>query len=201
MDLFAAVQPLVRPMETYQDMYGEDDPEELTLMQMKDRELAERIAGVLQDLYGLEVNLTEPREDEGLDEWVGMTDDLHELRRIAAAVHGKTEEDYQEGRVQAGFQFNHLINHDDEEGFYLPVDFMQAFAIEEISIGSAVALLNELGALEPVLAAQFPVDMNLALATPDDAEKPDLAGPVSVWLSLRRLCRSAIELDLPIRFG
>jgi hypothetical protein len=201
MDLFAIVQPLVQPLSAYQDMYGEDDPEELALMQLQDRDLAERITGVLQDLYGLETALAEPREGEGLNEWVGTVADLHTLRSIAAAVHGKTEEDYQGGAVPPGFQFNHLINHADEDGFYLPVDFMQAFVLEEVSLGSAVGLLKELEALEPVLIAQYPADMAVAAKTPDDEERPDLTGPVGVWLSLGRLCRSAIALDMPVRFG
>ncbi|HWH70915.1 MAG TPA: hypothetical protein VNT26_16115, partial [Candidatus Sulfotelmatobacter sp.] len=157
-------------------------------------------AGVLQDLYGIETDLAEPRTEEGLDEQVGTLEGLHELRQIAAAVHGKTPDDYYEGRVPPGFQFNHLINHDDEDGYYVPVDFMQAFFVEEISVGSAVALLRELNALEPALAEAFPATVSAARAAGDE-ESPGLDGPVAVWHNLRRFCRSAIELGLPLRFG
>lgn len=201
MDVFGTVEPLVRSREHYQMMYGEDDPEELAILQVQDREAAEQIDSVLWDLYGLETALANPREEEGLDEWIGTVDDLVRLKGIAAALYGKTVDDYQEGRVPAGFQFNHLINHAETDGYYLPVEFLQAFVIEETSIGSAVVLLQELDALEPVLAEQFPAEMATALATPDDTERPDLPGPIGAWHALRRLCRSAVALNLPVRLG
>lgn len=201
MELFAMVQPLVRTRQTYQDMYGDEDPEELERMEQQDRDLAERIDGVLYDLYGLQTNLAEARDGEGLDEYVGGIDELHELRAIAASINDKTEDDYHEGNVAPGFPFNHLINHADDEGFYLPVDFLQAFVMEEISIGSAVALLRELEALEPVLADRYPDQVALALTTPDDEERAPIEGPVGVWHSLRRLCRSAIALNMPVQLG
>lgn len=201
MDVFGTVEPLVRSADQYQMMYGEDDPEELAILQLQDREAAQQIESVLWDLYGLETGLAQPREEEGLDEWIGSVDDLLRLKEIAAGLHGKTVDDYQEGRVPAGFQFNHLINHAETDGYYLPVDFLQAFVIEETSVGSAVGLLQELNALEPVLAQQFPQQVALALSTPDDMERPDLPGPVGVWHSLSRLCRSAVALNLPLRLG
>jgi len=199
MELYAIVQPMVFTTEVYQDTTGEDDPEELALLQLADKEAAARIAGVLQDLYGIETSLAEPRGEEGLDEQVGTLEGLHELRQIAAAVHGKTPDDYYEGRVPAGFQFNHLINHDDEAGYYVPADFMQSFFVEEVSVGSAVALLRELEALQPVLTEMFPDQMSAGLD--DDAEPEDWEGPVVVWRSLRRFCQSAVELNLPFHFG
>jgi len=207
MELYAIVQPLVFTTDVYRDTSGEDDPEELALLQLEDKERATRIAGVLQELYDIESNLAEPRADEGLDEQIGTVEGLHQLRAIAAAVHGKTPDDYYEMRVMAGFEFNHLINHDDEAGYYIPVDFMQPFFLQEtpdddsayISVGSATALLRELDALEPVLRAQVPAEM--AALPPDGEELTSLEGPVPVWHALRRFCRSAIELDLPFHFG
>lgn len=201
MKILGAVQPLVLTKETYRTNYGEEDPEELTLMQETDRELAQQIAGALQDLFLLETNLAEPREGEGLSEEIGSMEDLEELRSIAAALHGKTPDDYQYGRVPPGFQFNHLINHSGDEGFYLPADFPQAFFLDEIAIGSAAALLRELEALEPVLAERFPAEMAQAKATPDDAPRAEISGPVGVWHSLGRLCRSALAMDMPIQLG
>ncbi|HYF92600.1 MAG TPA: hypothetical protein VD969_10135 [Symbiobacteriaceae bacterium] len=200
MELYAIVQPMVFTADRYRDTTGEDDPEELTLLQLADKEQAGKVAGVLNDLYGIESDLADPRDDEGLDEQVGTLEGLHELRRMAAAVHGKTPDDYYEGRVPPGFPFNHLINHDDADGYYLPADFLHAFFIEETSIGSAVALLRELDALESVLASAFPDQVRAALAA-GNGDSAGLDGPVAVWHNLRRFCRSAIDLDLPFRFG
>ncbi len=201
MELFAAVQPLVLTHDGYRMVYGEDDPEELALLQMQDRELASRIDGALRDLFFLETHFSQPRDDEGLAEEVGTVEDLHELRRIAAALHGLTPQDYQEGNVAPGFPFNHLINHADTDGYYLPVEFPQAFFLEEVSIGSAAALLQELEALHEPLAQRFQRDVARALATPDDQPRAPITGPAGVWHSLQRLCRSAMALNLPLHLG
>jgi hypothetical protein len=201
MELYAAVQPFVLTKEAYAMLYGEDDPEELAIMQLKDKELAQQINSVMNDLYLLDGDLAQPREGEGLSEEVGTAEALHELRQIAAALQDKTPDDYYEGRVPAGFLYNHLINHSDTDGYYLPVDFPQAFFLEEISIGSATALLQELDSLEIVLASQYPGEVALALSTPEEDDRAPIEGPVGVWHSLRRLCRSSLELDLPIHFG
>jgi hypothetical protein len=201
MEIYGAVQPLVLTHEGYSLVYGEDDPEELAILQLQDKELAERVAGVLRDLYFMETNLAEPREGEGLSEEIGDALDLQALRQLAAALHDKTPDDYQSGGVPVGFPFNHLINHAEADGYYLPVDFPQAFFLEELSIGSAVALLRELDSLEPALASQFTGEVAAALSNPDEEERAPIAGPVGVWHSLRRLCRSAIEMGLPLQLG
>jgi|GEM_PF-2369489 len=201
MEIYGTVLPMVMTREGYAFRYGDDDPGELDILQAQDEGLARHIAEVLEDLYFLQTTLTLPRDEEGLEELVGTEEELHALRVIAAELHGRTPEEYQEGRVPAGFQFNHLINHADTDGYYLPVDFPQAFFLDEISIGSAVALLAELQALEPVLAERFPADVALARATSDDDERAEISGPVGVWHSLCRLCRSAVALDMPIIFG
>ncbi|MGE5673251.1 MAG: hypothetical protein ACM3XM_05140 [Mycobacterium leprae] len=201
MELSAAVQPLVYTPEMYAATSGEEDPEELDLMQLVDRVKAQKIADVLRDLYGLEVDLAEPREEDGEYAEVGDTDELELLRQIAAAVQGHTVDDYYEGRVAPGFVYNHLINHANTDGYYLPVDFPQAFFIDEVSVGSAVRLQAELAALEPALASRYPNQVALVAATPED-EEPDLpGGPVRVWAALSRLTRSALQLNLPIHFG
>lgn len=201
MELFAAVQPLVMTRESYSLVFGEDDPEEILLMQLQDRELAQQISQVLHDLYFMEADFSEPSEAEGLAEEVGTTEELHELRRIAAAVNGKTPDQYHEGEVPPGYPFNHLINHSDSDGYYLPVPFAQAFFLEETSIGSSVVLLEELDALQAPLLALFPEQMQQAIATADHQERAPIGGPVGVWHSLRRLCRSSVELNLPLQFG
>jgi len=200
MEVFGVVRPLVLTAELYADISGETDPEELALMQVQDRGVAEEVADVLSDLYAIDTTLTVPRADEGLDEPIGTVADIRELRRIAAAIHGKTEDDYQEGRVAAGFAFNHLINHAEDSGYYVPVDFLQSFVVGDSSVGSAVALLRELEMLDLVLAEMFPQEYNLATNTPIE-EYLELPGPVGVWRALRRLCQSAIDLDLPVQLG
>jgi len=202
MELYAAVQPMVLTPEGYEMLYGEDDPEEVSLLQLQDKEVAATISGVLFDLYGLKTNLADPAEGEGLAGEIGTVEALQELKRLAAESLGKTVDDYQEGRVPAGYLFNHLINHADDSGYYLPVDFMQSFIVlDEISIGSAVALLRELDALQTVLEATYPDEMEAALAHDDEEELPEIAGPVGVWAALRLLCRSAIETGMPIHLG
>lgn len=201
MELYAAVQPLVLTLDEYQLIYGEDDPEELTLMQLQDKEFATQITSVLSDLYYLETDFDQPKEGEGLSEEVGTLEALQTLREIAAASQEKNIDDYQEGRVPAGFPYNHLINHSDTSGYYVPVEFPQAFFLEETSIGSSATLLQELDTLEPLLAAQFPNEYALAITVADDREHGPLGGPVGVWLSLRRLCRSSLESGMPIHFG
>ncbi len=201
MDLYAAVQPLVLTIDEYQITYGEDDPEELNLMQLQDKEFAQQITSVLNDLYYLETDFDQPKEGEGLSEEVGSLDAIQALREIAASSQEKSIDDYHEGRVPAGFLYNHLINHSDNSGYYVPVDFLQAFFLEETSIGSSVTLLQELDQLEPLLATQFPNEYAEAITVADDRERGPLGGPVGVWLSLRRLCRSSIELGMPIHFG
>jgi hypothetical protein len=201
MELYAAVQPLVMTIQGYQDAYGEDDPEELALMQIQDKEVAVQINDVLKDLYDLETNYAEPQDGEGVAEEIGLQEELHELRQIAAAFQGRTTDDYYEGRAQAGMRFNHLINHSDTDGYYVPVEFMQAFFVEETSIGSSVSLLAELDVLGPVLGDLYPEEVAKALLTSDEEERAPLTGPVGIWHSLSRLCRSSIELDMPIHFG
>lgn len=201
MEIYAAVGPLVLTLEGYNLTYGEDDPEELALMQIEDKAIATEIDEVLHDLYFLETHLAEPRDDDGLAEEVGTLEDLQALREIAAELQGHTVDDYQEGRVKAGLLFNHLINHAGNSGYYLPYDFPQAFVLGELSLGSAVALQQELEALQMALTERYPAEISIALATPDEEPRTDLTGPVGVWHSLSRLCRSAIALAQPIHLS
>lgn len=202
--LFAAVEPLVWTQEVYRQVYGEDDPEELDLMMLEDMEQARAIGEALRDLFLLDVDLTRPRAEAGPQEEVGPVADLHALRAIAAEAAGLTPDDYYEGRAPAGGRFQHLINHDDSGGLYLPADFLQPFWLGDeeegedppVSVGSAPALLRELGELRVPLYSRFPAEM---AAAEGGEEVP--AGPVRVWQVLTRLCRAAVDLDLPLVFG
>lgn len=201
MELLGSVQSMVLTIDQYQQVYGEDDPEELNLLQLEDKELARRIAGAVNDLYFMDAAFDQPSDEEGLSEEIGTVEDFRLLRTLAAESMGKSVDDYHEGRVPPGFLYNHLINHEEDSGYYLPVDFMQAFVLEDISLGSSVALLKELEALEPLLAGLHRDLVSQALQAPDDQPRPPIPGPVGVWHALCRLCRSSIQTGLPIHLG
>jgi hypothetical protein len=205
MEIYASVAPLVTDPEERAFILGEEDPELLAEMTAQEEEIARSIDAILHDLYYLETDFVRPRSGEGVSEMIGTLEDLLALKEFAAAQEGYTPADYLEGRVQAGHRYNHLINHDECSGYYVPVEFMQAFAFEseegEISVGSSVALLAELEALIAPLKERFPAEMALALATGDEGERAPLTGPVGAWHALIRLCRSSVETDLPIHIG
>lgn len=201
--IVGVVTPLVWTVGAYRDAYGIDDPEELDLLQIEDVERARRIEAALMDLYGLDLDLTGPREQEGPEEEIGTPADLRQLRELAARAAGHTLDAYYEGEVPAGHLYQHLINHDDNSGYYLPVEFPQPFWLggeedgtEAISVGSAVALRRELEALRPVLQEQFLGEMAAALA----GNVPP-SGPVRVWAALLQLTAASLEMDLPVLLG
>jgi hypothetical protein len=205
MEIFASVAPLVTDPAERAFLLGEDDPELLAELTAQETALATSIDTILHDLYFLETDFAAPRTGEGASELLGTLEEVLELKRFAAAQEGFTPDDYLEGRVKAGHRYNHLINHDETSGYYVPVDFMQAFAFEseegDVSVGSSVALLAELEALAGPLKEAFPAEMALANATGDDGERAPLTGVVGVWHALTRLCRSSIETGLPIQIG
>lgn len=205
MEIFASVAPLVTDPAERAFLLGEDDPELLAELTSQETALATSIDTILHDLYFLETDFATFKTGEGASELLGTIDEVLELKRFAAAQEGFTPDDYLEGRVKAGHRYNHLINHDESSGYYVPVEFMQAFAFEseegDVSVGSSVALLAELEALEGPLKETFPAEMALALATDDEGERAPLTGPVGVWHALIRLCRSSVETGLPIQIG
>lgn len=205
MEIFASVAPLVTDPAERAFLLGDDDPELLGELTTQEIALATSIDTILHDLYFLETDFATFKTGEGASELLGTVDEVLALKRFAAAQEGFTPEDYLEGRVKAGHRYNHLINHDESSGYYVPVDYMQAFAFEgedgDISVGSSVALLAELEALEAPLKEAHPAEMALALATDDEGERAPLTGPVGVWHALIRLCRSSIETGLPIQIG
>lgn len=205
MEIFASVAPLVTDPAERAFLLGDDDPEFLAELNRQETALASSIDTILHDLYFLETEFATFKTGEGASELLGTIDEVLELKRFAAALEGFTPDDYLEGRVKAGHRYNHLINHDEASGYYVPVDFMQAFAFEseegDVSVGSSVALLAEMEALEGPLKEAFPAEMALALATDDEGERAPLTGPVGVWHALIRLCRSSVETGLPIQIG
>lgn len=198
--LYAAVQPLVWTREAYSRLYDEDDPEEIALLQSNDLDRARAIGEVLRDLFMVdEYDPAEPRFEFGPEDEIGTIAAFRVLRDLAAGAAGYTVDDYHEGRVPAGDPFQHLINHSEDEGFYLPVDFVQPFWVDEVSVGSAVGLLRDLEGLRPILAAHHPVELAQAEA---GAELDTLTGgPVWVWWGLARMCRAALDMRLPVALG
>ena len=139
----------------------------------------------MQDLLreeGVEVDLM---SQPGTEVWEGGIEsfyDLYQLRRLAA--HGEKghditgilgeappeEEDVDELLAdiwddEAPTRFAHLIKHQGDGGYYLPVDFAEPIWVESdmeeeqsgfeedtaVSFGSSVALLRELSELEALL--------------------------------------------------
>jgi len=207
MTLYAVVQPMVRTLDGYKAAYGEDDPEELRLMQIKDRALADTIIEVLRDLFDLEYDeLSEPSEGEGIQFDLGPVHWIHQLRELAAAVEGKTVDEFHDGRAGVGVRMNHLINHD-EGGLYVPAKFPQAFFVDTVAVGSAPMLLTELEALTAALAERWPPAMararTLAENGADLPEEPPrgLRGPVWTWLTLTVLCRAAVARRQAVHLG
>lgn len=200
MFITAAVTPLVLSLEGYTDRFGEDDPEELTLMQVSDRERAQAMSEVLQDLFFLEYDAATPRDEEGLALEFPLVA-LQQLQEIAAAAEGYTVEEIQSGKAPLGVRYTQLINTNPEYGVYLPVAFEQSFFVEEMGVGSAIILAHDLDSLAPHLAARWP---ELVAEAPEwDVESldPEEMGPVHVWQCLRVLCQNAGELNLPVQLG
>ncbi len=166
-------------------------PDEDRAMYEEEKSWVEDVQDLLRD-EGIDVNLTSA---PGTEEWVGGIDafaDLYNLRRFAAhlergndvsALNANDEDeidpllaDIWEGAEPT--KFTHLINHQGEGGYYLPVDFDEPIWLsyegeesdeedweeeEVVSFGSSVALARELNELEPMLAKVSGADAESAL--------------------------------------
>lgn len=164
------------------------------------------------------------KDDEDFVERIGHYSGVQLLRSYAAhiAVHGKPPEE--EGRESINTEldemyegkrpfapFDHLINHSDAEGFYVPVDFKEPFVFQartydgegtwDCYVGSSQRLLHELD------------ELNKHLKMPGDYG--DLGGfePLSkvvderpygaecwVWAVLHWFARASVERNLLLEF-
>ena len=152
-------------------------PEEDRAMFNEESSWVEDVQDLLRE-EGIEVDLTKA---PGTEKWQGGIDtfaDLYTLRRFAAHLErdndlnslNDAEEDIDplladiwEGAEST--RYTHLINHQGEGGYYLPVEFDEPIWLsyededmsddwedeEVVSFGSSVALARELADLEPLL--------------------------------------------------
>ena len=152
-------------------------------------------------------------------ERIGRYSGLQMLRSYAAyiAVHGRPPAETAEDSINAelnamynrerGFEpFQHLINHSDADGIYLPIDFAKPFLYEapcfdgegtwECDVGSSPALLRELNQINQHL--QMPGDWG-ELGGWEAVEKL-CEGPFGnerwVWSVMRYLARVSAEKNL-----
>jgi hypothetical protein len=187
----------------------------------EDRELFEEEREWLADIQdllreeGVEVDLL---SRPGVEIWEGGIEhfmDLYQLRLLAAyleqgrditplrsfAPEEATEPDPLLAAIWEGEQptrFSHLINHQADGGYYLPVDFPEPIwlefdeeALEEdqdiqepvVSFGSSTALQRELAELEPML-------QQAGIATQ--------SAPYRCLTALRNAADQSVSNDLPI---
>jgi len=129
------------------------------------------------------LSLGEPGEALADGHRIGSYSALHMLRGLAVAYEGQgasvqeLSEDDLESTIDAFYardddaptRFEHLINHSDAEGYYVPMEIGEPVGIEyrpaaddpdpeagveNVSIGSSLALLRELNELQPVLGLE-----------------------------------------------
>ncbi|MDZ4834899.1 MAG: hypothetical protein SGJ27_14065 [Candidatus Melainabacteria bacterium] len=151
-------------------------------------------------------------------ESIGSYGNLHKLRGFAAHIEFNggtpTVEDQAanypllrniyEGELITK-QFQHLIEHSDSDGFYLPIDFAEPFplVIDETlnSCGSSFQLLNELNQIGPVLFGDSLAELKgpEIFWTLDDFD-PWVVEKL-VWTRLRWLVRNANKQNLVMTFG
>ncbi|HEY1014409.1 MAG TPA: hypothetical protein VGE07_17000 [Herpetosiphonaceae bacterium] len=187
-------------------------PEEDQAMYNEEKAWLEDVQDLLRE-EGIQVDLVSRPGTEVWEGGIESFNDLYTLRRLAAhaergndlsgvaAEPGDEDEvdpllaDIWEGAEQT--KFLHLINHQGEGGYYLPVDFAEPIWLsygedeeeedeewndEVVSFGSSVALLRELTDLESLLGgAGSAVDHALATLR-----------------TLREAAQKSIEHELPV---
>ncbi|KPV54392.1 hypothetical protein SE17_04005 [Kouleothrix aurantiaca] len=187
----------------------------------EDRELYEDEREWLSDIQdllreeGIEVDLL---SRPGVEIWEGGIDrfmDLYQLRQLAAYLEqgrdvggvltASTPDDGEPDPVLVAIwdgeettRFPHLINHQADGGYYLPVDFAEPIWLEAdeevseddeeaedpyISFGSAVGLQRELTELSSLL---------------QQANVPSNSGPARCLQVLRTAAEQSVANDLPI---
>jgi hypothetical protein len=173
-----------------------------------------------------EVSIGETPEALADGHRIGSYSALHVLRGLALRhEQGKpldqlSEKDlYEESQhfyenAGSSQQFQHLLNHSDCDGYYVPYDFAEPLLLnytppaededsdspEQISVGSSLSLLQELNALAPLLA--LPGDLGElgedAFASQVDTHRWPTAA--QVWGILRCYARESAENRLVMVF-
>lgn len=147
---------------------------------------------------------------------VGTAQDLHSLRAFALYWEKRGRAPTEEERAQQypllqdlydakerTERFQHLIDHSDSDGYYLPLDFANPVTILTdvegfLSIGSSLRLLGELEELIQPLwrgAKQAAPEIEWAVDEKDPWMQEKL-----VWRNLTWLCRNSKDYNLVVRF-
>jgi len=104
-------------------------------------------------------------------------------------------------RVYAGAQtdFPHLIHHEDNTGFYVPLDFPHPKKLmgQPPTVGSSIKLMMELASLRRKLGP-LPTYEEWQAGTPIEAENPSLEWVKYGVLFLYQACWLSVQHQLPI---
>lgn len=154
-------------------MLGESSLKQLKEDPASDPELAMLVGYLVANFPDAKsLDFKEPLPELAEGHRIGTYSDLHFLRGLAvlleedpSSVSTKTQEDL-EAAAEAYYErddqstgFEHLLQHADDSGYYVPMEFAHGTWLEgtiegeevQISIGSSQALLRELDALSPVI--------------------------------------------------
>jgi hypothetical protein len=99
-------------------------------------------------------------------------------------------------------KFQHLIEHSDTNGYYVPIPFNDPInASDGLSIGSARGLLDELNMLRDLLWQGADSRYRGPEVLWEIEDQDPLSCEKRVWCQLRWLCRNALKFNLLISFG
>jgi len=155
---------------------------------------------------------------------VGTYSHLHVLRGLAillekngpAAVARMSEDDFEQAaeffyaREPSATRYSHLIDHQDDRGYYVPFELPEPVAVEAklagrnepllITVGSSKALLRELDELNAVL--EMPGDAGELGKVNFEKVSSAHSWPIAahVWGVLRLYARESAERYLYVRF-
>lgn len=164
---------------------------------------------------------SKPYHKPVLEFTMGSYSNMHDLRLQAAKmdVPEVTEDELYESKFIARYRNKHLIDHEDNQGFYIPVDFENTIWVEkgEDSVGSAMRLDKELDRVWPYLRSnsnlvrnklssevsraikgRFEKQLQTILKEHDVPEV--IAHEEYMWLKLKLAAQKSIQFGLPIIF-
>jgi len=115
--------------------------------------------------------------------------DFHESRALRRVIAGVPTE------------FPHLIHHEDNQGFYVPIDFERPLKLmgSPPTVGSAVQLMIELANLRTGIG-DFPDYIQRQNGQQDDEPHPGMAWVKHGIAFLYHVCWTSVQTRLPIVF-